>query len=56
LIVLLVGWVASRPGAVRSAREQVRVIEDWIDPTPDNCVMGEPIWIPPPTPDDEDDE
>jgi hypothetical protein len=45
LVVLLFGWVASRPGATRAARDQVRSIEEWINPRP-QCVMGEPLPMP----------
>jgi hypothetical protein len=56
--VLLFGWTMSRPQAVREARERMRTVENWIDPAPE-CVMGEPIWIPPTVTvpaDDDDDE
>ena len=57
LILFLFGWFAGRPGGGRTARDQVRVIEDWIDPPTSTCVMGGPLFMPPPTPaDDEDDD
>ena len=60
LILFLFGWFAGRPGGSRAARDQVRVIEEWIDPRATRCtvgeVMGTPMPIPPPTPPADDDD
>jgi hypothetical protein len=57
LALFLFGWIASRPGASRMAREQVRMVENWISPQP-SCIAGG-IGLPPgpyPAVEDEDDE
>jgi hypothetical protein len=57
-VLLLFGWVVSRPGAARAARAQVQAVEDWINPKPP-CVMGGPMPMmgkPMPADDEEDDE
>jgi len=45
LLLVVFGWIASRPGAARAAREQVRTVENWINPQP-RCTAG--MIAPPP--------